>query len=225
VRVTGAEPGRPAAGPGESPRAFSEALERARRASEGVDRDRARRGEVARRAEALRGDDRLWAGRAESLGRADRMGSVAGGTSGAAVAPRMGRIGAPVAGAAAGGSGRSPGLPGATDPRLAGLASPELRSAARALPVAVRARGVAGGAPLELALGSALSVELRSGPDGVELLLRPDASLARAARAELPALVRALRARGVAVGRAEVRARRVAARSLTSSRASDTNGR
>jgi hypothetical protein len=84
---------------------------------------------------------------------------------------------------------------------------PELRALIRTLPVSVDAHRVREGAPLALELGQALSVELRRRPDGLELLLRPDASLVRAAAAELPAVVRALRARGLTVARAEVRAR------------------
>lgn len=84
---------------------------------------------------------------------------------------------------------------------------PELRALVRTLPVSVDAHLVRDGAPLALELGQALSVELRRRPEGLELLLRPDASLARAAAADLPAVVRALRARGLTVARAEVRAR------------------
>jgi len=82
-----------------------------------------------------------------------------------------------------------------------------LRAAIRTLPAAIQAAHVREGAPLELALGRALSVELRSGRGGVEVVLRPEARLARDAAAELPGLVRALRARGVAVARAEVHSR------------------
>jgi hypothetical protein len=57
---------------------------------------------------------------------------------------------------------------------------------------------------VELAFGRELSVELRQGAAGIEIAVRTDAGLARAARADLPALVQALRARGVEVGRAEV---------------------
>lgn len=87
------------------------------------------------------------------------------------------------------------------------IATPELRALVRTLPVTVDAARVREGAPLALELGNALSVELRRRPDGLELLLRPDASLTRATTAELPAVVRALSARGLAVVRAEVRAR------------------
>jgi hypothetical protein len=83
----------------------------------------------------------------------------------------------------------------------------ELRALVRTLPVAVEAARVRAGAPLALDLGRALSVELRQAPGGLELVLRPDAALSRAAEAELPAVVRALRDRGLAVARAEVRAR------------------
>jgi hypothetical protein len=81
---------------------------------------------------------------------------------------------------------------------------PELRAAVRALPLAIDASRVREGAPLSLSFGRALSVDVRQGPGGVEVLLRADAQLARAASAELPGLVGALRARGLRVARAEV---------------------
>ena len=80
----------------------------------------------------------------------------------------------------------------------------ELAAALRALPPAVASARVADG-PLALSFGRSLDVELRSTPAGIELLLRPEAGLARAAEAELPRVIAALRARGVAVARAEVR--------------------
>jgi hypothetical protein len=83
----------------------------------------------------------------------------------------------------------------------------ELAALARAVPVAVAAAARGTGAPLALSFGRSLDVELRSGAAGVEVLLRPDPRLLHAARAELPRLVAALRVRGVAVARAEVRAR------------------
>jgi hypothetical protein len=82
--------------------------------------------------------------------------------------------------------------------------SAELRALVRALPPAVEAARVREGAPLALAFGGALSVELTVAPAGVEVLLKPGAELARVVRAELPLLVDALRARGVVVARAEV---------------------
>jgi hypothetical protein len=81
-----------------------------------------------------------------------------------------------------------------------------LRAAVRAVPAAALALRAQGGGALRLDLGRALSVELRAVPSGVEVVLRPDAALSRAAAAGLPGLVSALRARGVAVARAEVRA-------------------
>lgn len=86
-------------------------------------------------------------------------------------------------------------------------AAPEvvaLRAGVRALPAVIEAARLHDGAELTLAMGSALGVDLRGGADGVELTLRPEAPLARAAAAELPALVDALRARGVRVVRAGV---------------------
>jgi hypothetical protein len=86
--------------------------------------------------------------------------------------------------------------------------TPELAAVARAVPVAIAARGgLADGAPLALSFGRSLDVELRAGPAGIELTLLPDARLSRAAEAELPRVVAALRQRGVAVARAEVRPR------------------
>jgi hypothetical protein len=81
--------------------------------------------------------------------------------------------------------------------------APELAAVARAAPPLVAARGP-GGAPLALSFGPSLSVELREAPAGVAVLLRPGPGLARAAEAELPRLVAALRVRGVSVARAEV---------------------
>jgi hypothetical protein len=86
-------------------------------------------------------------------------------------------------------------------------AASSLRAAVRALPAAVEAARVAAGSQLALSFGPALGVELRAGPGGLELTLRPAAALDRAAAAELPGLVAALRARGLTVARAEVRAR------------------
>jgi hypothetical protein len=82
---------------------------------------------------------------------------------------------------------------------------PPLAAAARALPAAVAAAGAAGGAPLAISFGRSLDVELRAVAAGVEVVLRPEPSLAHAARVELPRLVAALRGQGVAVARAEVR--------------------
>jgi hypothetical protein len=84
-------------------------------------------------------------------------------------------------------------------------ALPELREAARAIPPAIWAGRLQGGAAVELTFGRELSVELRQGAAGIEIAVRTDAALARAARVDLPALVRSLRARGVDVVRAEVR--------------------
>ena len=85
--------------------------------------------------------------------------------------------------------------------------TPELAAVARAVPVAISSGRLADGAPLSLSFGRSLDVELRAGSEGVELRLVPEARLARAAEAELPRIVHALRARGVAVARAEVRPR------------------
>jgi hypothetical protein len=83
----------------------------------------------------------------------------------------------------------------------------QLRAVLRALPLAIGPATFRDGAPLSLSLGRALDVDLRATAAGGEVALRPDARLARAAEAELPALVASLRSRGIAVARAEVRAR------------------
>jgi hypothetical protein len=82
---------------------------------------------------------------------------------------------------------------------------PELAAAVRALPAAVEAVRAREGGLLALSFGRSLEVELRSGRDGVELVLRPEPRLGRAAAEELPRIVAALRARGITVARAEVR--------------------
>ena len=79
-----------------------------------------------------------------------------------------------------------------------------LRAAVRALPPVIQAARLQEGVRLALTLGSALGVDLRGGAAGVEVTLRPAAALAHVAAAELPALVAALRARGVRVARAEL---------------------
>jgi hypothetical protein len=65
----------------------------------------------------------------------------------------------------------------------------------------------AGGAPLSLAFGQSLEVELRPAPGGVEILLRPEGRLAAACARAVPELVAALSRRGIGVARAEVRPR------------------
>ena len=59
---------------------------------------------------------------------------------------------------------------------------------------------------VELSFGGDLRIRLTRSPRGVELRLEPNPGLCGAARAELPRLVAALRARGVVVAKAEVRA-------------------
>jgi hypothetical protein len=104
--------------------------------------------------------------------------------------------------------GAAPSPPAGAGRAPLGAGAPELSAALRALPLAIDAARVREGAPLSLSLGRSLDVDLRATAGGVELVLRPEPRLARAAAAELPALVAALRARGVAVARAEIRARR-----------------
>lgn len=83
---------------------------------------------------------------------------------------------------------------------------PELQAAVRSAPPAIAAAlGGNGPAQLSLAFGAALAIDLRAGAQGLELSLRPAPTLERAARAELPRLVEALRARGLRVARAQVR--------------------
>ncbi len=100
----------------------------------------------------------------------------------------------------------------AADPARAGAppedaAVPEIAALVRTLPVAIAAARAREGAPLALSFGRSLDVELRSGAAGVEVLLRPEPRLLQAAQAELPRVLAALRLRGIAVARAEVRAR------------------
>ncbi len=84
----------------------------------------------------------------------------------------------------------------------------ELRALVRALPVAIHAAALRAGAPLSLALGRSLDVELRSTPCGVELILHAERRLEATCSEGLPGLVAALARRGVVVARAEVHPRR-----------------
>lgn len=84
-------------------------------------------------------------------------------------------------------------------------ALPELREAARAIPSAIWAGRLEGGATVELAFGSGVVVRLRQAPGGIELLVLAPGPLARALRGAIPALRETLRERGVDVVRAEVR--------------------
>lgn len=91
-------------------------------------------------------------------------------------------------------------------PNLAALPGiGELQAAIRAAPPAIAAAIREAQPQLALHFGSALSIDLRAGAQGLELSLRPSPSLEHAARAELPRLVEALRAHGLRVARAEVR--------------------
>jgi hypothetical protein len=83
----------------------------------------------------------------------------------------------------------------------------ELARVARAVPVAIASLGPPGSAPLALSFGRSLDVELRATAAGVDVVLRPEPRLARAAEAELPGLVAALRGRGISVAAATVRPR------------------
>jgi hypothetical protein len=88
-----------------------------------------------------------------------------------------------------------------------------LALAARAVVPAAEAFRRSGRETLTLDFGPALGVELRAHAGGVDLTLAAGPGLSAAARAELPALVRALAARGVTVLRAGVRPRGAAERS------------
>jgi hypothetical protein len=92
-------------------------------------------------------------------------------------------------------------------PAETGTTPADLRSLVRALPVAIDASALRAGAPLALAFGRSLDVELRPAPGGIELVLRADRRLAVACADGLPELVAALGRRGIAVKRAEVRPR------------------
>jgi len=72
--------------------------------------------------------------------------------------------------------------------------------------IAVEARRLADRPVLELRLGADVAVRLTRAARGVELVLHVPAASRRAAEAELPALAAALRARGVALATAEIRA-------------------
>jgi hypothetical protein len=193
MRVEVREPGPGEEGSPPGRRGFDRALERARRAGDAADRGRVRASALDRR-DAIDRADRLLRERRAGFEDRERAGSSerAGARTerSAAPAPR--------------GPHASPAAP--ADPAAGfapGVHAPSLRAAIRALPVAAEA--ARGGETLELAFGRALSVELRAARDGVEIVLRPDAGLFRQAAEELPALLRALRDRGVAVVRAEVR--------------------
>jgi len=103
-----------------------------------------------------------------------------------------------------------PGRPGLASPTVQKPDAPsgicELQAALRAAPPAIAAAARQGAPQLALDFGSALSIDLRTGAQGLELSLRPAPALERAARAELPRLVEALRARGLRLARADVRA-------------------
>jgi hypothetical protein len=196
VRVSGTGPRDPAGSRAAGRRGFAETLERARRVQDAADRGRARAGVAGRRDAADRAQAALDARRATF-----RQDSGEGRTrlTGARGPDR--EVAREIT------SGPEPGPRAAPSPVAGEPSIPELRAILRALPVAVETARLQDGAPLELAFGRALSVELRAGRAGLEIALRPDASLARAAAAELPALLRALRARGIAIARAEVRGR------------------
>jgi hypothetical protein len=110
---------------------------------------------------------------------------------------------APGPGSAGGAGAPGPPQPSAAEPQPTRGAQ-ELGAAVRTLPAAVAARSAGS---LALSFGSALTVDLRAGAMGLELTLHPAQALGQAARAELPGLVDALRARGLRVARADIRPR------------------
>ncbi len=94
--------------------------------------------------------------------------------------------------------------------------------------VALAAQRLGDRPAVELTFGRDLQVRLLRGERGVEVVLTPAMGLRRAADAELPGLVAALRAGGVSVTRAEVRvagAPQPPGRALTAQRASATTAR
>jgi hypothetical protein len=97
--------------------------------------------------------------------------------------------------------------------------------------LALAARELGGRPSVELTFGRDLRVTLLRAERGVEVVLAPAEGLHRAADAELPGLVAALRAGGVVVTRAEVRATSAPqpsatrGRALTAQRASATTAR
>lgn len=94
--------------------------------------------------------------------------------------------------------------------------------------VALAAQRLGDRPAVELTFGRDLRVRLLRAERGVEVVLTPAMGLRRAADAELPGLVAALRAGGIAVTRAEVRvagAPQPPGRALTAQRASATTAR
>jgi len=89
--------------------------------------------------------------------------------------------------------------------RLAEPGLPELREACRAIPPCLWSGQVGREKTVELAFGRDVRIELRQAAGGIEVTVRVTAPLLRAARGDLPALVAALRERGVEVPRADVR--------------------
>jgi hypothetical protein len=80
-----------------------------------------------------------------------------------------------------------------------------LAAAVERLALALARRDRLEGPALEMQFGASLRIRLTSSQRGLELSLAVDRAVAGLARAELPALLRTLRDRGIAVARAEVR--------------------
>ncbi len=146
----------------------------------------------------------------EVLSRARRSEGRRAPPAGVRPAPRPARMPARAAPGESGEPGRdarpvAPGVALAGPERAPPPGILELQAAVRAAPPAIAAALREAQPQLALHFGSALSIDLRAGAQGLELSLRPSATLERAARAELPGLVEALRAHGLRVARAEIR--------------------
>jgi hypothetical protein len=114
--------------------------------------------------------------------------------------------------------------PSRLDPEPAPAAA--LLSAAAVERLAVEAGRIGARPFVDMSFGRDLQVRITQSARGVELLLATRPALRGAAVAELPALVAALRGRGVTVAKAEVRAKDAGAPrpgALTPRRASDRN--
>jgi hypothetical protein len=176
-------------------------------AADGGDPAAARFGDALARAGAgERGGGRAGA-REDGRAEAREDGRAGARTCAGAAGPGRSRARAQAASAPAGDEAPPP-APGpaarvALAPELAPAA--ELARALRVVPPAAAILGPAGGAPLTLSFGRSLDVELRATAAGVDVVLRPAPALVRAAEAELPRLVAALRVRGVAVARVTIR--------------------
>lgn len=188
MRLSGPEAG-PARAEGGGPRGgFDQALREAER--RGAERAGARRGAAATSSGPEASHPAAGGPGRRATGAAAEAGELAAGAPGGLPGP---------AAPALLQGGPAPGPP----PPLAATLAQALRS----VPPAVEALRRGDREVLALDFGRALGVEVREAPGGVVLTLAAAPGLLSAARAALPGLARALAARGVAVVRAEVRAR------------------